>query len=320
VAEKGRQKGIFSEKAYGTYGLIARMIGKFKTRIHTAGLIGKYRSRDVAESLPQLAAFLHDRGVRVIIEESTAASIGASEYETGGYETIGADADVAIVLGGDGTLLFAARQLAEYGVPLVGVNQGRLGFMTDIAREDMLIGIERLLAGQFSVESRVMLEAEVWRNGERVFRNLALNDVVVNKGDPGRLIEMKVEVDDEFVYFLRADGMIVCTPTGSTAYALSANGPILHPRMQGIAIVPLCPHALSNRPIAISDESRIDITLVAPFDGRIHFDGQARFDGRAGDCVRITSATSRATLLHPPGYDYFAMLREKLHWSEMPEP
>jgi NAD+ kinase len=301
------------------YGLIAAMLRKFKTPIRAAGLIGKYRSPDVAESLPVLAGFLHAQGVRVMIEESTAASIGASEYETAGYETLGAEADVAIVLGGDGTLLFAARRLAEYGVPLVGVNQGRLGFMTDIARDEMLDGVTKLLRGQFSIETRLLLEAEVWRGGERVFRNLALNDVVVNKGDIGRLIEMKVEVDGVFVYLLRADGMIVSTPTGSTAYALSANGPILHPKVAGVALVPLCPHALSNRPITIGDDCRIDITLVSPSEGRVHFDGQARFDARAGDCVRVTGAGVRVTLLHPPGYDYFAMLREKLHWSEMPQ-
>jgi NAD+ kinase len=292
---------------------------KFKTKVAAAGLIGKYRSPDVAESLPILAAFLHDRGVRVMIEESTAASIGASEYEVASYETIGAVADVAIALGGDGTLLFAARRLAEYGVPLTGVNQGRLGFMTDIARDKMVATVSKLLDGRFSVESRVLLEAEVWREGVRVFRNLALNDVVVNKGDLGRMIEMKVEVNGDFLYLLRADGMIVCTPTGSTAYALSANGPILHPQVAGIGIVPLCPHALSNRPITIGDDSRVDVTLVSPSEGRIHFDGQARFDARAGDCVRIASAAVRVTLLHPPGYDYFAMLREKLRWSEMPQ-
>jgi len=296
------------------------MLRKFKTRIRAAGLIGKYRSPDVAESLPKLAAYLERRGVRVMIEESTAASIGASEFEVASYETMGAEADVAIVLGGDGTLLFAARRLAEFSVPLVGVNQGRLGFMTDIAREDMLDAMARLLGGQFSIETRLLLEAEVWRGTDRVFRSLALNDVVVNKGDLGRLIEMKVEVDSVLLYVLRADGMIVATPTGSTAYALSANGPILHPRVAGITLVPLCPHALSNRPISISDESRIDITLVSPTEGRVHFDGQARFDARAGDCIRVTAAGLRVTLLHPPGYDYFAMLREKLHWSEMPEP
>jgi NAD+ kinase len=255
-----------------------------------------------------------------MIEESTAASIGASEYEIASYETLGTDADVAIVLGGDGTLLFAARRLAEYGVPLVGVNQGRLGFMTDIARKDMLDGVAKLLAGQFSIESRVLLEAEVWRDGERVIRNVALNDVVVNKGDLGRMIELRLEVDDVFLYLLRADGIIVATPTGSTAYALSANGPILHPGVSGVAIVPLCPHALSNRPITISDECRLDITLESPSDGRIHFDGQARFDARAGDRVRIVLADLRVTLLHPPCYDYFAMLREKLRWSESVAP
>lgn len=295
------------------------MLRKFKTPIRTAGLIGKYRSPDVAKSLPELAAFLHERGVRAMIEESTAASIGACEYEIASYETLGAEADVAIVLGGDGTLLSAARRLAEFGVPLVGVNQGRLGFMTDIARDGMLVGVQQLLDGRFSIESRVLLEAEIWRDNERIFRHLALNDVVVNKGDLGRMIEMKVEVDGDFLYLLRADGMIVSTPTGSTAYALSANGPILHPRVAGLGIVPLCPHALSNRPITISDESRVEITLVSPSEGRVHFDGQSRFDARAGDRVRITGATTRVTLLHPPDYDYFAMLREKLHWSEMPE-
>jgi NAD+ kinase len=301
------------------YGLIGAMLRKFKTPIRRAGLIGKYRSPDVAESLPLLAAFLHQQGVRTLIEESTAASIGAAEYDVASYETIGAEADVAIVLGGDGTLLAAARRLAEFGVPLVGVNQGRLGFMTDIARENMLDGIGQLLDGQFSIESRVLLESEVWRDNERVLRHLALNDVVVNKGDQGRMIELKVEVDGDFLYLLRADGIIVSTPTGSTAYALSANGPILHPTVAGLGIVPLCPHALSNRPITISDESRVDITFISPSEGRIHFDGQSRFDGRSGDRVRITGATMRVTLLHPPGYDYFAMLREKLHWSEMPE-
>ncbi len=292
------------------------MTGK---QIRTAALIGKYRSPDVAESLRELSAFLRGRGVRVLIEEGTAASVGAADFDVASYEAIGETADVAVVLGGDGTMLHSARRLAETGVPLVGVNQGRLGFMTDIAREDMLAGMEDLLAGNFNAEQRFLLDAEVLRGGLRVFQTLALNDVVVNKGDIGRMIEMKVEVDGEFLYVLRADGMIVATPTGSTAYALSANGPILQPTIAGIAVVPLCPHALSNRPITISDKSRVDLTLVAPHDGRVHFDGQARFDARAGDCVRIARSGHAVTLLHPPGYSYFAMLREKLHWSAAPK-
>ena len=286
----------------------------------TVAVIGRYNTAEIAESLLGLAGLLQQRGCKVLIEKETAANIGKNGFATGDYAAIGAEADLAVVLGGDGSMLSAARHLAVHGVPLVGVNQGRLGFMTDIARDEMLAGVQQLLDGRFSIESRVLLEAEVWRDGGRVFRHLALNDVVVNKGDIGRMIEMKVEVDGTFLYLLRADGMIVCTPTGSTAYALSANGPILHPKLAGIGIVPLCPHALSNRPITISDDSRVDITLVSPSEGRIHFDGQSRFDGRAGDCVRITAASIRVTLLHPPRYDYFAMLREKLHWSEMPEP
>jgi NAD+ kinase len=257
--------------------------------------------------------------VHVLIEAGSAESLGIDAYERADYAVIGDEADVAIVLGGDGTMLFAARRLAPQGVPLVGVNQGRLGFMTDIAREQMLAKVAELLEGQFVAESRILLEGEVVRAGERVYRNVAFNDVVVNKGDLGRMIELQVEVDGEFLYVLRADGMIVATPTGSTAYALSANGPILHPGVGGIAIVPLCPHALSNRPISIGDDSRVDITLLAHHDGRVHFDGQARFDARAGDCVRIGRSGHGVTLLHPPGYSYFAMLREKLHWSEAPK-
>ena len=158
----------------------------------------------------------------------------------------------------------------------------------------------------------------MWRADERVFNTLALNDVVVNKGEIGRMIEMEVKVDGEFIYVLRADGMIIATPTGSTAYALSANGPILHPAVRGIALVPLCPHALSNRPITLSDRSRIEIVLMPSHDARIHFDGQTHFDARAGDRVCLARSHHAVTLLHPPGYSYLAMLREKLHWSATP--
>ncbi len=286
-------------------------------QFRTVALIGKYQSPDISGPLLTLADFLERRGVAVLIEEGTALSLGA-DGKPASYETIGATADLAIVLGGDGTMLNAARRLAEYRVPLVGVNQGRLGFMTDIARQDMIAGITALLSGKFSSEQRFLLDIEVLRGGSRVLHTLALNDVVVNKGDIGRMIELEVKVDGEFIYVLRADGIIVATPTGSTAYALSANGPILHPAVPGIALVPLCPHALSNRPITLCDQSRIEITLMPPHDARIHFDGQMRFDARAGDCVRVMRSHHAITLLHPPGYSYLAMLREKLHWSSSP--
>jgi len=291
----------------------------FVRPVRTVALIGKYQSADVAESLLQLAAWFRNQGVMVLIEEGTAAWISAPGFAAVPYDLIGAQADVAVIVGGDGTLLNAARRLAEYGVPLVGVNQGRLGFMTDVPRGEMIAGMTDLLAGRFRIERRFLLDAEVDRGGERVIRTLAFNDVVVSKGDSGRLIEIHVSVDDEFVYVLRADGMIVATPTGSTAYALAANGPVLHPAVAGIALVPLCPHALSYRPIAIGDHCRVTLSLVPPHDARVHFDGQARFDARPGDVVRLRRAQKEVVLLHPPGYGYFAMLRGKLHWSATPK-
>jgi NAD+ kinase len=284
----------------------------------TIALIGKYHSREIAESLRQLATFLRGRGIEVLLEEDTATSVGVNEFAVAGYKAIGVRADLAVVLGGDGTMLNAARHLAEYGTPLVGVNQGRLGFMTDIALGTMIESITALLEGKFSREQRFLLNVEVQRNGEPAFQTVALNDVVVNKGDIGRMIELEVKVNGELIHVLRADGLIVSTPTGSTAYALSANGPILHPSVPGIAIVPLCPHALTNRPITVSDSSTIDIVLLPPHDAAIHLDGQTRFDARAGDVVRLARSRHHVTLLHPPGYSYFAMLREKLHWSSTP--
>lgn len=284
----------------------------------TVALIGKYRSEEIAGPLRALAAFLQGRGVTVLLEEATAAAVGSNGFEVASHKAIGERADVAMILGGDGTLLDAARRLAEFDVPLVGINQGRLGFMTDIALDAMIESAEALLAGKFTRESRFLLDAEVLRDGAPALRTLALNDVVVNKGESGRLIELQVKVDGELIHVLRADGLIVATPTGSTAYALSANGPILHPSVPGIAIVPLCPHALSNRPITVSDSVVIEIALLPPHEARAHFDGQVRFEARAGDVVRIRRSSSAVTLLHPPGYSYFAMLREKLHWSATP--
>ncbi|MBP9218557.1 MAG: NAD kinase [Sterolibacterium sp.] len=283
--------------------------------MQTIALIGKYQSPTIADALHELAVFLHTRGCTVLIEEQTAASIGCHDCQPASFEDIGRLADLAIVVGGDGTMLNAARRLAAHNVPLAGVNQGRLGFMTDIASQSMIEGITALLAGQFSPEQRTLLDARVLRDGQCVFNTVALNDVVINKGEIGRMIEVEVRVDGEFIYVLRADGMIIATPTGSTAYALSAHGPILHPAVHGIALVPLCPHALSNRPITISDESRVDISLLAQFDARIHFDGQEYFDARVGDQLRVERSCHAITLMHPPGYSYFAMLREKLQWS-----
>lgn len=283
----------------------------------TLALFGKQDSDAVAEALVALRGHLVERGRTVLVDDAFrgTAGLGASCAD---IAAIRRQADVAVVVGGDGTLLAAARKLGAADVPLVGINQGRLGFMTDIARADMLSAIDRLLAGEFTPDRRMRLEARVLRDGVEVFHTLALNEVVVNKGDLGRMIELEVRVDGEFLYVLRADGMIVATPSGSTAYALSANGPILQPAVPGIALVPLCAHGLTYRPITIADSCAVELRLVHSYDGRVHCDGQSFFDAKAGDCVRLTRSRHPLTLLHPPGYSYFAMLREKLHWSATP--
>ncbi len=289
--------------------------------VNTVALIGKFRSADVSEPLLALAAYLRQKGIKVLVEEGTATSIEAVRSQADAvlaYPDLGAQADVAIVVGGDGTMLDAARRLAEHDVPLVGVNVGRVGFMTDLSRDEMRPGVDALLAGQLLVERRFMLQASVTRNGQVLRTELALNDVVLNRGEIGRMIELELKVDGEFLYVLRADGLIIATPTGSTAYALSANGPILHPSVPGIAIVPLCPHALSNRPITIGDHNVVEMTLLPPNEALVHFDGQSMLVIAAGDTIRVERAPYTLTLLHPASYSYFSMLRDKLHWSAVP--
>jgi NAD+ kinase len=298
--------------------------GRFPLR--TIALIGKYQSREIVESLSLLARNFHDRGVEVLVEDATASlSAGLPDTDADrqvwtpcGYAEIGARADAAIVLGGDGTMLNVARHLARHRVPLVGVNQGRLGFMTDIAQTDMLTCVDDLLSGKFTAESRMLLSGEIVRDDQVVASNLALNEVVVDKGAIGRLIDFDLYVDGEFLYNLRSDGVIVSTPTGSTAYSLSANGPILHPQVSGIVLVPLCPHSLTNRPVLVGDRNAIEIRIVRADDSRVHFDGQVTFDMKPGDAMRIRRSEDSVCFLHPPGYSYFAMLRKKLHWSRQP--
>jgi NAD+ kinase len=287
----------------------------------TIALVGKYHSPEIAESICRLAEYLRVRGVSVFVERETAENMGRQEqpwWVVCGFNDIGAHADLAIVLGGDGTMLNAARRLARYKVPLVGVNQGRLGFMTDIAREDMLSCMDDLLDGRFTPEARMLLDAEVIRDGKEIAENLALNDIVVDKGAIGRMIEFELFIDGEFIYNVRSDGLIASTPTGSTAYSLSSGGPILHPGMAGICLVPLCPHALTNRPLIVKDTAEVELRVTHADDPRIHFDGQVTVDLQKGDSVRIKRSDYAICFLHPPGYSYFAMLRQKLHWSTRP--
>ena len=276
-------------------------------------LIGKLRSAEIAESLRELRGMLEQRGCEVLIERETASDLGLRGVD---YAAIGAEAKLAIVVGGDGTMLAAARNLVRYHVPLVGVNQGRVGFMTDIGHDDMRSGIGAILDGEYSIEERALLEAEIRRNNKSILQTIALNEAVVGKGSQGRLIEFNLLIDGEFVYTLRADGVIVATPTGSTAYAMSAQGPILHPAVPAFALVPLNPHTLSARPVSVSDRMMIEIVLVRALDARAHFDGFALADMQQGDRLLLKRSADAVRFVHPPGYSYFATLREKLRWSE----
>lgn len=296
----------------------------------TAAIIGKYRAQGIAEPLFALAEFLARRGMSVLFETETAETIGASGYQARSAEQIGREADVAIVVGGDGTMLGIARQLAPYDVPLIGINQGRLGFMTDIPLANQLDALSAMIDGRHVQESRTLLQAKVLRadptrgaEPKTIYEAIALNDVVIARGEVSGMIELTVEVDGFYTYTQRADGLIIATPTGSTAYALSAHGPILHPGLAGLVLVPIAPQALSNRPIVLPDTVEIVVTLNrlangAPNPASASFDMQTLTTLREGDRIAVHRSPHRITLLHPIGYNYFSVLRQKLNWSLMP--
>jgi NAD+ kinase len=282
----------------------------------TIALIGKYNSPDIGEPLLKLANFLHEREVDVVISRHTGERIGNTHYPMADLSEIGEMADLAIVLGGDGTMLNIARSMVAYNVPLVGVNQGRLGFLTDVSIDTMLTTVGEILDGEYLTEDRILLNGVILRKGQHVFEACAFNDIVVSKANTGRLIEFEVLIDGQFVYSQRSDGLVVATPTGSTAYALSAGGPILHPTLEAFSLVPICPHTLSARPIAVNSNSTLEIILIHADDARVHFDGQRRFDLQVNDQVVLRRAPNSVRLLHPLGHSYYDTLREKLHWGE----
>lgn len=286
-----------------------------KEAFQRIALIGKITNPEIREYVLALARFLSERQVGVLIEENTAAFFDIQGFSTVNISAIGAHADLAVVLGGDGTMLTVARSLVDYNIPLVGVNRGRFGFLADLTTESMLETVSSILAGEYLQEQRMLLGASVVRDGKIESEGRALNDVVVSKAATVRLIELELTIDGEFVHRQRSDGLILSTPTGTTAYALSAGGPILHPNLEAIALVPICPHTLSNRPFAINSTSRVEITLMHADDARVHFDGQLHADLHPGDKVIVQRLAKTVTLLHPLGHSHYAMLREKLHWG-----
>lgn len=297
-----------------------------KPQFHHVGLIGKYlRSADSSQSagagtppelLLQVARCIERQGCQVAMEVRTAEMSGLKAlYPSLELVEIGEQCDLAIVVGGDGTMLGAARELAPARVPLIGINQGRLGFITDIPVGRLCDALPAMLHGEYIEDHRAMMHGRVMRRNNCVFEAVAFNDVVINRGSTAGMVELRIEVDGHFVSNQRADGLIVATPTGSTAYSLSAGGPLMHPAVAGWVMVPIAPHTLSNRPIVLSDSSEIAIEVVAGRKASATFDTQSLSSLQAGDRVMVRRSEHRPLFLHPLGWNYFDTLREKLHWN-----
>jgi len=289
----------------------------------TIALIGRHQDTGLDGPLRALARRLAEAGRTVLIEADTARNTGIAEYPAADIGEIGRRASLAVVMGGDGTMLGTARHLAPYDVPVVGINHGRLGFITDIPVENAHNAIDDLLQGRYETDARMLLQGSVIRADEVMFSASALNDVVLNRAGRGGMIEVRVEVDGNYMYTQRADGLIIATPTGSTAYALSANGPILHPALNAMVLVPVAPQALSNRPIAIPADGVLSMTLTAigrvETGASVHFDMQTWSDLQPGDRIEVRRAPHTIRFLHPSGYSFFTTLRRKLHWNLMPQ-
>jgi len=249
------------------------------------------------------------------MERQTALNTGLAEFGALTPDELGRECDLAVVVGGDGTMLGIARQLSRHGTPLVGINQGRLGFITDVNVGQYEQALAPMIAGDYEEEHRTMLEGGVWRDTHQIFEGFAMNDVVVSRGASSSMVELKVDIGPEFVANFRSDGLIIGSPTGSTAYALSAGGPILHPAIGGWVLVPIAPHDLSNRPIVLPDTVEIGIEIVAGRDASVSFDMQSLASLLHGDRVVVRRSMHQVRFLHPRGWSYYATLRRKLHWN-----
>ncbi|MBW8846182.1 MAG: NAD kinase [Burkholderiales bacterium] len=283
-------------------------------RFRHVAIVGKHQAPGIRSVLEEIAQFLCSQGLDVSLEAETALNTGLTGYDALSHDELGKACDLAVVVGGDGTMLGFAREMARHGIPLLGINQGRLGFITDIPIERWRESLAPVLAGDYEVEPRAMLEGAVLRDGESIFSGLALNDVVVSRGGTAGMVELKIEVGEQFVANMRADGLIVASPTGSTAYALSAGGPILHPSIAGWLLVPIAPHTLSNRPIVLPDLGEVRMEILAGRDASVNFDMQSLASLLHGDTITVRRSQHQVRFLHPQGWSYYATLRRKLRW------
>jgi NAD+ kinase len=289
---------------------------RMPSRFRHAAIVGKYQARGIRPLLEEIAQFLVSQGLDVSFERDTAQATGVTDYDIVAPGALGVSCDLGVVVGGDGTMLGIAREVARHGLPLVGINQGRLGFITDVPANHWRDALGPMIAGDYEEEHRSMLEGTVWRDGERIYCGLSLNDVVVSRGATAGMVEVRIDVGDDFVANMRADGVIIATPTGSTAYSLSAGGPILHPAIAGWVVVPIASHTLSNRPIVLPDAGEIRIGIVQGKDVSANFDMHNLASLLHGDQVRVRRSAHKVRFLHPRGWSYYATLRRKLRWYE----
>ena len=284
-------------------------------RFSKIGLIGKYGDPSVAETLLRLSDFLQQQGCQVWLESETADH----QHETASLDDIGAQCDLAITVGGDGTLLHSARTLVDHDIAMLGINLGRLGFLVDVSPDQMQEHVTQVLAGDYEEEHRIMLHTTISNDQHAPRDSHAFSDVVVHKWEMARMIETDTYIHGRLLNTMRSDGLIVSTPTGSTAYALSSGGPIIEPDMDAIVIVPICPHSMSYRPIVVDGNSEIQIQVRESHPeahAQVTCDGQINIGLEAGDRIRIKRKQERVRLIHPPGHDYYQVLRAKLHWGE----
>ena len=285
------------------------------TPFRHVALFGKYQAHGVRPILEEIAQFLVRGGVEVSVDHDTAMNTDWLDFGAMRIDELAQVCDLAVVVGGDGTMLGIGRDLARHGIPLVGINQGRLGFITDIPANSWREALAPMIRGDYEAESRPMIEGGVWRDGEQIFQGFALNDVVV-RSSTSSMIEVRVSVGADHVANIRSDGVIVASPTGSTAYALSAGGPILHPGIGGWTMVPVASHTLSNRPIVLPDDQEVLLELVQGKEASANFDMHGLASMLLGDTVRMQRSAHKARFLHPRGWSYYATLRHKLHWHE----
>ena len=287
-----------------------------QVKIKTVGIVSRPRRDEAAAVVPQLVQWLETHKIAVYHDAETSAVAGSKQREKSREELPGL-ADVLIVLGGDGTLLAAARMLGDRNVPILPVNLGGLGFLTSVQLAELYPILEQVIAGQNRISERTLIEAELIRGGKRIERQRALNDAVINKGALARIIDMDLHIDGGYVCSYKADGLILSTPTGSTAYSLSAGGPIIYPVVEAFVVTPICPHSLTNRPLVIPDTVRIEVeTHGGEEPAFLTLDGQIGFELKAGDRVGVTKAPKKLRLVRPARRTYFEILRNKLKWGE----